>query len=162
MSGGILEVSVFYTFLVVLHICVSLFLILVVLLQSGKGGGMGVFGGGGGGGAVFTGKGGGDFLSKLTTGSAICFMLLSISLAKLSVDESRVLDAESVEATAEEAAPPAEEAAPTEEAAPVEEAAPAAEEAAPVEKAAPAEEAAPAENVEDSPVKPTEVPSPAE
>jgi preprotein translocase subunit SecG len=78
-----------YTFLIVLHVIVCMFLILVVLLQSGKGGGLGVFGGGGGG-SVFGGRGGATFLSKLTTITATLFMVMSIILARLSIDTSRV------------------------------------------------------------------------
>jgi len=66
-----------HALLVLLHVIISLGLILVVLLQSSKGGGLaGALGGGGGGmGAVFGGRGAGDFLTKLTTGLAIAFML---------------------------------------------------------------------------------------
>ena len=65
-----------HALLLLLHVIVSLGLILVVLLQSSKGGGLaGALGGGGGMGAVFGGRGAGDFLTKLTTGLAIAFML---------------------------------------------------------------------------------------
>lgn len=66
-----------YAILVVLHIIVSLGLVLVVLLQSGKGTGLaGAFGGGGGAmGAVFGGRGAATFLSKLTTVLAIAFFI---------------------------------------------------------------------------------------
>ena len=48
------------TLITIVHVFASIFLILVVLLQSGKGGGMGAaFGGGGGGGQVFGGRGAG-------------------------------------------------------------------------------------------------------
>ncbi|MFH1006538.1 MAG: preprotein translocase subunit SecG [Candidatus Latescibacterota bacterium] len=65
-----------HAILIFLHLVVSLGLILVVLLQSSKGGGLaGALGGGGGMGAVFGGRGAGGFLTKLTTGLAIAFML---------------------------------------------------------------------------------------
>ncbi len=66
-----------HVLLLLLHVIISLGLILVVLLQSSKGGGLaGALGGGGGGmGAVFGGRGAGDFLTKLTTGLAIAFMV---------------------------------------------------------------------------------------
>ena len=65
-----------HALLVLLHVVISLGLILVVLLQSSKGGGLaGALGGGGGMGAVFGGRGAGDFLTKLTTGLAIAFMV---------------------------------------------------------------------------------------
>jgi len=66
-----------YSILVVLHIIVSLGLVLVVLLQAGKGTGLaGAFGGGGGAmGAVFGGRGAATFLSKLTTVLAVAFFI---------------------------------------------------------------------------------------
>ena len=71
------------TFLTVLYVFVCFFLILVVLLQSGKGGGMGsAFGGSGGAGQqVFGGAGAGNILTKITAVSAALFMILSATLA---------------------------------------------------------------------------------
>src|SRR5262245_58573619 len=88
------------TFVTVIHISVCLFLSLVVLLQAGKGGGMGIaFGGGGGAGqAVFGGRGAGSFLEKLTAGTAIVFMLTSGYLAyRASQTESHQLEGRSAE-----------------------------------------------------------------
>ena len=65
----------------VLHVIVCLFLIAVVLLQRGKGAQVGAVFGGGGGATMFGGRGAGNFLTKLTTGAAIVFMLTSLSLA---------------------------------------------------------------------------------
>jgi preprotein translocase subunit SecG len=79
------------TFLLILHIAVCLVLILVVLLQRGKGGDMGAALGGGGSQTVFGGRGAGNFLTKLTTGAAIGFMLTSLSLSYLTTQESNVL-----------------------------------------------------------------------
>ena len=75
-----------FTFLSVLYVLICLFLILVVLLQSGKGGGMGAaFGGGGGAGQqVFGGAGAGNILTKMTAVSAALFMVLSATLAYMS------------------------------------------------------------------------------
>lgn len=66
-----------YTFLVIIHVLIALALILVVLLQAGKGTGLaGAFGGGGGAmGAVFGGRGAATFLSKLTTALAVAFFI---------------------------------------------------------------------------------------
>ena len=65
-----------------IHILVCLGLIIVVLLQSGKGGGLaGAFGGAGGVGAVFGGQAAATFLTKSTRYLAIAFMLTSLSLA---------------------------------------------------------------------------------
>ena len=70
--------------LTILHVLVSLFLIAVVLLQSGKGAEMGASFGSGGSQSVFGAGGGTSFLSKLTTSAAIIFMLTSLTLAYVS------------------------------------------------------------------------------
>jgi preprotein translocase subunit SecG len=63
----------------VVHVLVSLGLILVVLLQTGKGAEMGaVFGGSSS--TIFGSSGAGNFLTKLTTGMAIVFMITSLTL----------------------------------------------------------------------------------
>ena len=80
-----------HTFLLVLHVMVCFILILVVLLQRGKGSDMGAALGGGGSNTVFGSRGAGNFLTKLTTGAAIGFMLTSLSLSYLS-QEAKVLD----------------------------------------------------------------------
>lgn len=70
------------TLITVIHVIACLFLMLVVLLQAGKGGGMGIaFGSSAGAQQVFGGRGAGSFLGKLTAGTAIVFMLTSITLA---------------------------------------------------------------------------------
>jgi preprotein translocase subunit SecG len=68
----------------ILHIVVSLFIIAVVLLQSGKGAEMGASFGSSGSQSVFGAGGGTTFLSKMTTGAAVIFMLTSLSLAYIS------------------------------------------------------------------------------
>src|SRR5262245_25251502 len=73
------------TLLTIVHIVVCLFLILVVLLQAGKGGGMGIaFGGGGGSQTVFGSSGAGNFLTRLTSITAVIFMITSLGLAHYS------------------------------------------------------------------------------
>ena len=63
----------------VIHVLACLFLIVVVLLQTGKGADMGaVFGGGSQ--TLFGSSGAGNFLTKLTTATAITFMLTSLLL----------------------------------------------------------------------------------
>jgi preprotein translocase subunit SecG len=63
----------------VLHVAACLFLIAVVLLQTGKGADMGaVFGGGSQ--TLFGSTGAGNLLTKVTTGLAITFMLTSLIL----------------------------------------------------------------------------------
>jgi preprotein translocase subunit SecG len=69
------------TLVTILHVIVAIFLMLTVLLQSGKGGGMGAAFGGGNAATVFGGSGASSFLKKLTAASATIFMLTSITLA---------------------------------------------------------------------------------
>jgi len=71
-------------FLTILHILVSFFLVAVVLLQSGKGAEMGASFGSSGSQSVFGAGGGTSFLSKMTTGAAVIFMLTSLTLAYIS------------------------------------------------------------------------------
>jgi len=70
-----------HTFLTVLHIIVGFFLILVILLQAGKGAAIGASLGSAGSQAMFGSSGSGNFLTKLTTGAAIIFMVTSLSLS---------------------------------------------------------------------------------
>ncbi len=72
-----------YGLILVLHLLICVVLILVVLLQSGKGGGLaGAFGGmGGAGQTLFGGRGAATFLSKATTVLGIAFMATSLVLA---------------------------------------------------------------------------------
>ena len=69
------------TFLTVLHVMVCLVIIVVVLLQRGKGAEIGAVFGGGASSTVFGSRGAGNFLSKITTGAAITFMCTSMALA---------------------------------------------------------------------------------
>lgn len=63
----------------IIHVLVSLGLILVVLLQTGKGAEVGaVFGGSSS--TIFGSSGAGNFLTRLTTGMAIVFMATSLTL----------------------------------------------------------------------------------
>jgi preprotein translocase subunit SecG len=65
-----------------IHVLICGLLIVVVLLQSGKGGGLaGAFGGAGGIGAVFGGQTAATFLTKATRYLAVAFMLTSLVLA---------------------------------------------------------------------------------
>ena len=69
-----------HTAMVVFHIIICIGMILVVLLQTGKGADMGAaFGGSSQ--TVFGSSGPGTFLGKVTTGIAIFFMLTSLWLA---------------------------------------------------------------------------------
>ncbi len=69
------------TLITILHIMVCIFLMLTVLLQSGKGGGMGAAFGGGNAATVFGGSGASSFLRRLTAGAGTLFMVTSMVLA---------------------------------------------------------------------------------
>jgi preprotein translocase subunit SecG len=81
------------TFLDILHVFVCGVLMFVVLLQQGKGGGMGAAFGGGGAAQVFGGRGAGNLLTRATAVCATTFMLTSVSLAYLSSSGDRALRA---------------------------------------------------------------------
>ena len=76
-------------FLTVLHVMVCLVLVVVVLLQHGKGADIGAVFGGGASSTVFGSRGAGNFLTKLTTGAAVVFMLTSLSLAYFAQEGAR-------------------------------------------------------------------------
>jgi preprotein translocase subunit SecG len=87
----------------VLHVIVCVFLVAVVLLQRGKGAQVGAVFGGGGGSTMFGGRGAGNFLTKLTTGAAIVYMVTSLSLSYLGITSGeRLFEDGAIE---EEAAP---------------------------------------------------------
>ena len=72
-----------YIALAILHVMIASGLILIVLLQSGKGADIGAAFGGGSSQTVFGGRGAATFLSKATTVLAILFMVMSIALTLL-------------------------------------------------------------------------------
>lgn len=77
------------TFVNIIHVFVCVFLILVVLLQQGRGGGLGAVGGSAA--QVFGGRGAGNFMTRLTAICAIVFLGTSVSLAYLSSAGDREL-----------------------------------------------------------------------
>jgi preprotein translocase subunit SecG len=102
-----------YTVLTIIHVLACVFLVMVVLLQTGKGADMGaVFGGSSS--TVFGSTGAGNFLTRLTTATAVVFMLTSISLTYLSAqsrtatifDDAPAVDAGLPAAPVGEAPPP--------------------------------------------------------
>jgi preprotein translocase subunit SecG len=77
--------------LTVMHVLVCVFLILVVLLQTGKGADLAAaFGGSSQ--TAFGARGAATLLTKLTTAAAIIFMLTSIFLAVFSTSTESVLE----------------------------------------------------------------------
>lgn len=69
--------------LVILHVLISVFLILVVLLQQGKGADLAGAFGGGGSQTAFGARGATTLLHKLTTAFFVLFVITSMSLAIL-------------------------------------------------------------------------------
>jgi preprotein translocase subunit SecG len=70
----------FTTVILAIHILVCVALIMVILLQSGKGADIGAVFGGGSSNTVFGSTGATPFLSKVTIGAAVLFMVTSIIL----------------------------------------------------------------------------------
>lgn len=82
-------------FVIVLQVLVALFLIMVVLLQPGNRGGSSAALGGAGSDTVFGGRGANTFLSKITFGAAVCFMVTNFALSFMTSSHGHksVLDA---------------------------------------------------------------------
>ncbi len=73
----------------IIQLIVAISLVIAVLLQSGRGGGLaGALGGTGGAGSVFGGRGAGGFLVKVTTGLAITFVVLTVLINVISTKPS--------------------------------------------------------------------------
>jgi len=70
--------------LIIVHVIVCIALIMIVLLQTGKGADMGAAFGGGGSQTLFGTTGASNFLSKATTVAAVVFMITSLGLAYMS------------------------------------------------------------------------------
>ena len=76
-----------HTVVIILHVICTLFLILVILLQTGKGAAMGSGLGAGSSQTMFGSSGAGNFLTKMTTAIATLFMITSLTLATMSSKE---------------------------------------------------------------------------
>ncbi|MBN2332864.1 MAG: preprotein translocase subunit SecG [Deltaproteobacteria bacterium] len=72
------------TFIIVLHVVVSLALIFIILLQAGTGAGMGAAFGAGSSQTLFGSSGSSKFFTRLTAVAAAVFMLTSLSLTVVS------------------------------------------------------------------------------
>src|SRR5688500_8349567 len=81
-----------HTPLTVLHIFVCLMLMLVVLIQPGKSGGLGAALGGAGAQQIFGGRGAGNFLTRTTWIAATVFFLTSVTLAYVSTSTGDSLE----------------------------------------------------------------------
>lgn len=69
------------TLIITLHVLVCIALIIIVLLQAGKGAEAGASFGAGASNTVFGASGGKNFMSKVTTATATIFMLTSLTLS---------------------------------------------------------------------------------
>jgi preprotein translocase subunit SecG len=78
---GIREVFQMTTFLLIVHLTVCFILVIMVLLQTGKGAEIGASFGGGSSQTLFGSRGAGTFMSKVTAAAAAIFMLTSLLLA---------------------------------------------------------------------------------
>jgi preprotein translocase subunit SecG len=85
--------AVIDTLLKIIHVFVCLVLMFVVLLQQGRGGGLGAAFGGGAASQVFGGRGAGNILTRATAVCATVFMLTSVALAYRSSSQDRALTA---------------------------------------------------------------------
>lgn len=79
-------------FIITIHVVACLVLILVVLLQAGKGADMGAALGGSGSSAMFGSSTASNPLARITTATAITFMGTSLMLAVLSARQASVFD----------------------------------------------------------------------
>ncbi|MBU4344048.1 MAG: preprotein translocase subunit SecG [Proteobacteria bacterium] len=102
------------TILIIIHVIVCMALIMIVLLQTGKGADMGAAFGGGSSQTLFGSTGASTFLSKATTIVAIVFMLTSLWLAYISshrigdsvvMEQKAPAEKQSAPATPEKSAP---------------------------------------------------------
>ncbi len=111
-------------FFIIIHVIVCIALIMIVLLQTGKGADMGAAFGGGSSQTLFGSTGASTFLGKATTVAAVIFMLTSLTLAYksgLRTGDSIMVDKK---APIEQQAPPAIPAAPDQSAQPAAQTAP--------------------------------------
>lgn len=97
-----------FQILLAIHVIIAVVLVVLVLLQQGKGADMGAAFGSGASSTVFGSRGAGSFLTRVTTGLAITFFATSLVLAILA---ARGTDAPASllerEQEVEEVAPPA-------------------------------------------------------
>ena len=91
--------------IVTLHVFVCLALILIVLLQTGKGADMGAAFGGGSSQTLFGSTGASTFLSKATTFAAVIFMITCFALAYLSANRQSTSVMSDVKANVEQTTP---------------------------------------------------------
>ena len=99
----------FTALLITIHVLVCIAIIIIVLLQAGKGAEVGASFGTGGSGAIMGATTSKSFMSRLTTMTAIIFMLTSLTLAYFygRPGDDSIMPAQAVTAPASEAPAPA-------------------------------------------------------
>ena len=96
-----------FEIILTLHIIVAFVLIVLVLLQHGKGADAGAnFGGGSSSQSVFGGGGAGTFLSRLTAIAAAVFFVTSLTLAYIASQQAKGYQSVAKEAVQEEVVDP--------------------------------------------------------
>jgi|GEM_PF-389174 len=98
-----------HALIIIVHLIVCFALILIVLLQTGKGANMGAMFGGAGNQTLFGNTGASTFLSKATTIAAVVFMMTSLSLAYVSRSGSDSVISDYRPAAEEQQAPAADQ-----------------------------------------------------
>ena len=98
--------EILHTPLTVIHVLACTFLMLVVLIQPGKSGGLGALSGAGAQ-QVFGGRGAGNFLTKTTWATAGIFFATSMTLAYLSSSADESLQRKSKAASEKKSTAPA-------------------------------------------------------
>ncbi|MFT7412154.1 MAG: preprotein translocase subunit SecG [Paraglaciecola sp.] len=83
---------VFYEILVIVYLIVAIMLIGFVLIQQGKGAGMGASFGSGGSNTVFGSAGSGNFLTRTTAILATLFFVISLILGNQTADKEKSID----------------------------------------------------------------------
>jgi preprotein translocase subunit SecG len=83
---------VFYEILVIVYLIVAVMLIGFVLIQQGKGAGMGASFGSGGSNTVFGSTGSGNFLTRTTAVLATLFFVISLILGNQTADKEKSVD----------------------------------------------------------------------
>ena len=83
---------VFYEILVIVYLIVAVMLIGFVLIQQGKGAGMGASFGSGGSNTVFGSTGSGNFLTRTTAILATLFFVISLILGNQTADKEKSVD----------------------------------------------------------------------
>ncbi|MBI3753820.1 MAG: preprotein translocase subunit SecG [Deltaproteobacteria bacterium] len=94
-----------YTAVIILHILVSIFLVIVVLLQAGKGASIGASFGGSSSQTLFGSAGPATFLTKMTAGCAVIFMITSLYLTYMAASRTTSSIMKNIPAVKHEAQP---------------------------------------------------------